>query len=523
LGLPSEATAVSGTTAFHSVAAARVFDSKTGGSLVANRAVSLAMTGDGLAPSGTTAAVLNVVASSATSSGGIRFAASGVNFPLQSTMNLPSPGTEVVQTITVPVGTDGKIQVISSASVNLVVDLLGYYSPAVSAKSGRFRTLAELKILDRSISPLPIGGLLDLKLPAAVPRDAEAVVMTITVSGAIRSGSWYHTSSGRSVPIVASRSGEITSNTFLARPTSGSVTISTDSGGFATVTISGWYTGRSSTSGSDGLFVPQAPLRLLDTTSPLDPLGPGVALHSSWTLESTVSGAAGVPSSGVGAVSIVLGSRNSMGAGRTTVYAAGQVRPDVGHITATRVGHATSTSLQVAVGERGLAVYSEPGSDITVDVVGWFTGQPQTSVVPRPVNAMPPAERFPGVLWVPDIKLFTMVREDTSLVDLDPSHLPESRSPNQPGNVAIFGHRTSHGREFRNLDQMKQGSMIVLAVGGKIYWYSTTAVEVLTPEDPLLYASYSGEQTLTLVACHPPGSVKFRIVVRATLMSITGP
>jgi hypothetical protein len=380
-------------------------------------------------------------------------------------MNLPSPGTEVVQTITVPVGTDGKIQVISSASVNLVVYLLGYYSPAVSAKSGRFRTLAELKILDRSISPLPIGGLLDLKLPAAVPRDAEAVVMTITVSGAIRSGSWYHTSSGRSVPIVASRSGETTSNTFLARPTSGSVTISTDSGGFATVTISGWYTGRSSTSGSDGLFVPQAPLRLLDTTSPLDPLGPGVALHSSWTLESPVSGAAGVPSSGVGAVSIVLGSRNSMGAGRTTVYAAGQVRPDVGHITATRVGHATSTSLQVAVGERGLAVYSEPGSDITVDVVGWFTGQPQTSVVPRPVNAMPPAERFPGVLWVPDIKLFTMVREDTSLVDLDPSHLPESRSPNQPGNVAIFGHRTSHGREFRNLDQMKQGSMIVLAVG----------------------------------------------------------
>jgi sortase A len=122
---------------------------------------------------------------------------------------------------------------------------------------------------------------------------------------------------------------------------------------------------------------------------------------------------------------------------------------------------------------------------------------------------------------VPRIRLTTWVLDDTDLVDIDPSHLPESRTPNQPGNTALFGHRTSKGREFRNIDRIRLGDPIHLAVQGKIYTYSATNVEVLSPDDPRLYASSSNEQTITLVACHPPGSVKWRIVVFGRLQSVT--
>jgi len=108
-----------------------------------------------------------------------------------------------------------------------------------------------------------------------------------------------------------------------------------------------------------------------------------------------------------------------------------------------------------------------------------------------------------------------------AFVDKDPSHLIESRTPNQPGNVAIFGHRTSHGKEFRNLDKLKVGSLMYLTVDGKIYTYQTTSIDIRTPSDPMLYATASNEQTISLVACHPPGSVKFRIVAHAQLVATT--
>jgi LPXTG-site transpeptidase (sortase) family protein len=383
--------------------------------------------------------------------------------------------------------------------------------------------LTETKILDRSSEVVPIDGAIDLKVPSGVGRDAEAVVMTVSVSGALRNGSWWLSSQGASIPIVSGRVGESASNTVIAKPSNGVLRLSTDSGGYAVVTVSGWYTGRSASSGSDGMFVAQSPLRLVDTTSSLDPLGAGVALHSNWTLENPVLGLAGVPATGVGALSVILGTTNSLGAGGTTVYAAGQARPDVKHVLAGRAGHRASTSIPVPVGDRGIAVFSAPGSDVTLDVVGWYTGAAKAAVLAKPINVMPSPDVFPGLLWVPDLRLFTSVREDTSWVNFDPSHLPESRSPNQPGNVAIFGHRTSHGREFRNLQRLKQGSLIVLAVGGRVYWYRTDSLQILSPEDPLLYTTNSNDQTLTLVACHPPGSVKFRIVARASLVSVTAP
>jgi sortase (surface protein transpeptidase) len=41
------------------------------------------------------------------------------------------------------------------------------------------------------------------------------------------------------------------------------------------------------------------------------------------------------------------------------------------------------------------------------------------------------------------------------------------------------------------------------------------------PDDAETIGGWTPTRTLTLVACHPPGSVTYRIVVRAVLVDIT--
>jgi sortase A len=176
--------------------------------------------------------------------------------------------------------------------------------------------------------------------------------------------------------------------------------------------------------------------------------------------------------------------------------------------------------VQLATGSRGVSFYSYGGTDLIVDIFGWFVGSPQVSTQNAPSNSLPDAEGFPGYISIPQIGLTSLVRDGTEYVDIDPAHLVESRTPNQPGNVAIFGHRTSHGREFRNLDKLGVNSLVYLTIGKKLYTYRVTGVDIRLPTDPLLYASTSNDQTLSLVACHPPHSVKYRLVVHAVIIDI---
>jgi LPXTG-site transpeptidase (sortase) family protein len=259
----------------------------------------------------------------------------------------------------------------------------------------------------------------------------------------------------------------------------------------------------------------------LDTRTTPNPLGRGVTVHHGWSVEVGTGGVAGIPLGGASAVALNVTMTNSLDEGFVTVYPAGQTRPDSSNINADRAGVTAPNHVQIRNAWRGVTLYSYGGADLIVDVFGWFIGDPEASPNSTPANVLPVAQAFPGYLSIPDIKVNTKVREHVAYVDLDPSHLVESRTPNQPGNVAIFGHRTSHGREFRNLDKMKVGTLIYLTVEGKIYTYRTTSIDIRQPTDPMLYATSSNEQTLSLVACHPPGSVKFRIVVHAEMVGIT--
>lgn len=95
-------------------------------------------------------------------------------------------------------------------------------------------------------------------------------------------------------------------------------------------------------------------------------------------------------------------------------------------------------------------------------------------------------------------------------------HYPQTPLPCEGGNVAIAGHRTTYGRPFGNIDQLKPGDTIELTtpIGGCVYQVAK-APYVVAPTD-LGVIDPTGERSLTLTTCHPKGSAAQRLVIRAT-------
>lgn len=119
---------------------------------------------------------------------------------------------------------------------------------------------------------------------------------------------------------------------------------------------------------------------------------------------------------------------------------------------------------------------------------------------------------------IPAIGLDTVVVEGItpSALRAGAGHYPTTPLPCENGNVGIAGHRTTYGRPFGNLDQLKPGDTIELTtpIGGCVYQVSKAPFAV-APTD-LSVIDPTGERSLTLTTCHPKGSAAQRLIVRAT-------
>lgn len=502
LSVSTSASAAVTSSAFESVAPIRVASAVGRARLSTKSSLSVAVGGVSGIPAGVTAVALNLTAASS-SSGELRVWPSGSPVPLVSTMTLTAGGP-LTQMVTIQVGLNGRIDFRSTVATDLFVDVLGYYYPATSSASGRFvpsETPSSTTVVTKA------GAAAAIDLSAAVPSDVEAVLVSARGSGAV--GSW----SMGGFPIVSSRLGEVGANHLIVR--SPRFEVVSSGGGQLAVDVLGWYTGASGSQSTDGLFVPVSPQRIYDTSSWFNPLGSGVALHAGWTAELSLA----LP--GAGSVLVNAFVSSTHGSGDLVVHPARRERGVAPTLVASRAGQSISGQSVVRLSSSALAVWSAGGAEVVIDMVGWFTGTPLGVTTGPPINAVPVGDSFPGQIWIPDIRMRSIVREDPIWVDFDPTHIPESRSPNQPGLVSIYGHRTSHGREFRNLHRLKKGSRVVLITNGRTYTYSVTSVEVRDPDDPALWSTSSNDQTLALVACHPPTSTKLRIVAFARLTSVT--
>jgi LPXTG-site transpeptidase (sortase) family protein len=98
-----------------------------------------------------------------------------------------------------------------------------------------------------------------------------------------------------------------------------------------------------------------------------------------------------------------------------------------------------------------------------------------------------------------------------------------SASLGVPGNTVLSGHNTTNGEVFRDLYKLEAGDEIVLAGSGITYTYAVTQTLIL-PEagQPLevriqnaRYIEPTADERLTIVTCHPYGSLRNRLIVIA--------
>lgn len=136
---------------------------------------------------------------------------------------------------------------------------------------------------------------------------------------------------------------------------------------------------------------------------------------------------------------------------------------------------------------------------------------------PDPGVVIPAAEWKGAVLEIPALELKAAVVEGTGSKSLrqGPGWYLESALPGA-GNTAIAAHRTMYGGWFRHLDRLQAGDNIRLTCDGRVYEYEVTDVFVVESTDWSVIEP-TEEPVLTLTTCHPIGSMRQRLIVRAAL------
>lgn len=131
---------------------------------------------------------------------------------------------------------------------------------------------------------------------------------------------------------------------------------------------------------------------------------------------------------------------------------------------------------------------------------------------------------------IPALGVDTVVVEGTTETALraGAGHYATTALPCENGNMAIAGHRTTFGKPFANIDQLKPGDIVTLEtpIGRCDYEVekapppfrspaSFAAAWVVAPNDLRVINQDPAKAELTLTTCHPKGSDKERLIIRA--------
>lgn len=100
-----------------------------------------------------------------------------------------------------------------------------------------------------------------------------------------------------------------------------------------------------------------------------------------------------------------------------------------------------------------------------------------------------------------------------------PGWIPSTDVPAWRGNVGIAGHRTTYGAPFRHLDELESGDTITFYSPFRRYTYTVVEKLIVTP-DQIEVVRSTEDPRLTLTACHPPYSAKYRLIVQSELVEV---
>ncbi|MEO6121852.1 MAG: sortase [Acidimicrobiales bacterium] len=122
---------------------------------------------------------------------------------------------------------------------------------------------------------------------------------------------------------------------------------------------------------------------------------------------------------------------------------------------------------------------------------------------------------------IPRLGVDVVVVEGTtsSALRAGAGHYRDTPLPCALGNVSIAGHRTTYGKPFANLDRLKPGDPIILETPvGRCTYEISRAPFIVRPDDLSVVANTPTASTLTLTTCHPKGSARQRLIIRATMV-----
>ncbi|MCX6511648.1 MAG: sortase [Actinobacteria bacterium] len=142
---------------------------------------------------------------------------------------------------------------------------------------------------------------------------------------------------------------------------------------------------------------------------------------------------------------------------------------------------------------------------------------------PVPIPSRPgPAQGEPlGRIIIPAIHLNQVVLQGRTpgILSAGPGHYPGTAMPGEAGNVAIAGHRTTWGRPFWALADLKADDKIILATPRGRFLYRVRSETVVDPHDVSVLGQAVPAPSLTLTTCTPKFSAAQRLILTASLAS----
>ena len=138
-----------------------------------------------------------------------------------------------------------------------------------------------------------------------------------------------------------------------------------------------------------------------------------------------------------------------------------------------------------------------------------------------------------GILYVPRFgsSYAKPIAEGINLDVLDTvgvGRYPDTQMPGETGNVALAGHRQTHGQVFWDMDKLQDGDRAYLQTREGIYTYTFLERRIVQPsEGDVIFPvpGHPGEKPtrklLTLTTCHPPFTTDLRMVVHLEQSNFT--
>ena len=528
---------IPGASAYQAVAPHRLADTRPdqgafGFTRISSSVIRVQVAGIAGVPVGASAAVLNITGVNTTAAGYVTVYPAGSALPTASNVNFDGAGQVMANMATVKLGDGGAVDVYMQRKMDVAIDVSGAYVPVslgASVQAGRLETLAggAFRVLDTRDRGFGVGtsGVERVDVSSAgVPADAIAVVVNITATNT-GVGFWTAFPLNTVRPNASNLNIDTPGQTRAGQAIvllSGTPAFNVFSlgGGDLIVDVAGWFTGAAATTAktTDGLFVPSNPMRLLDTRN--------MFVMPTWggsTLEFSV-----LPTvAQVSAVAVNITGTESMVSGFVTAFPAGVGRPKASNLNVDTWDETIANHAIVRVSNRGLSLFNLQGLHMIADLSGWYLGAPTPATLPSPVN---PAYG-PATAHEVDVQPIAMSVEVGTGANLDAvANLGVAATWNGaaelavPGNIVLFGHRTTHGAPFLRINEIPIGGVVsLIGDDGHSYNYVVVRQDVTVPNFNLInnIGLNAGLATVQLVACTPPHSVIFRWVTTARLVSVT--